>query len=88
MHAVSLLPAVQQLPAMHSSCAVFGMQLVCRLRGILLQVMHSDVGQTLPWYFPLQASYWRQQPAPAAGQGGGPGPKGKPLSTLRPVSGE
>ena len=25
-----------------------------------LQVLHSDVGQTLPWYFPLQPSYWHR----------------------------
>ena len=30
-------------------------------------MLHSDVGQTLPWYFPLQPSYWhRGVAAPAA----------------------
>lgn len=26
-----------------------------------LQVMVSDVGQSLPWYFPFQPSYWQGQ---------------------------
>ena len=61
---------------MHAGAASTARHRLSRARAAM-QVLHSDIGQTLPWYFPLQGSYWRGQPAARPAQPAEAGSKGK-----------